>query len=70
MTAIRFLKNSTIAIITIMLLQGCGTITAKDAIKGANAIRNISTISKAGAVERASNCIKDIADPSNRGSRC
>jgi uncharacterized protein YceK len=70
MTAIRFLRNSILTVIAMTLLAGCGTITAKDAIKGANAIRNISTISKAGAVERASNCIKDRADPSNRGSRC
>jgi uncharacterized protein YceK len=56
--------------VILLLVSGCGTITAKDAIKGANAMRNIATLSKAGVVESASNCVKDVFDPSNRGSNC
>ncbi len=30
----------------------------------------IGTLSKAGVTEEATNCIKDIFDPNNRGSGC
>ena len=59
-----------LAILILLLVSGCGTITAKDAIKGANAMRNIANLSKDGAIESASNCVKDVFDPSNRGSNC
>ena len=65
------MRNSImIAVLVLALLPGCGTITAKDAIKGANAMRNIANLSKEGVVESASNCVKDVFDPSNRGSNC
>ncbi len=53
-----------------MVLTGCGTMTGKDLIKGANMAKNLSMISKAGVSEELSNCVKDVFDPGNRGSGC
>ena len=64
------MRNSVIAVMVMVMLTGCGTITAKDAIKGANAVRNLANLSKEGVIESASNCVKDVFDPSNRGSNC
>jgi hypothetical protein len=52
------------------VLTGCGTMTGKDLIKGANMAKNLSMISKAGVSEELSNCVKDVFDPGNRGSGC
>jgi|TARA_B110000046_G_scaffold184171_1_gene222009 hypothetical protein len=47
-------------------LSACGSHT----IKQINKVRMIGTLSKAGVTEEATNCIKDIFDPGNRGSGC
>jgi hypothetical protein len=47
-------------------LSACGSHT----IKQINKVRMIGTLSKAGVTEEATNCIKDIFDPNNRGSGC
>jgi hypothetical protein len=47
-----------------------GTISGKDVIRSINLANNVSKITTAGVKEEASNCIKDIFDPSNRGSGC
>lgn len=55
-----------------VMTSGCGvnTISGKDVIKSINLAKNVSKITTAGVKEEASNCIKDIFDPSNRGSGC
>ena len=47
-----------------------GTINGKDVIRSINLGMNISKITTAGVKEEATNCVKDIFDPSNRGSGC
>ena len=56
--------------VALLMLTGCGTMTGKDMIKSINLAKNASMLSKAGVAEEATNCIKDIFDPGNRGSGC
>ena len=58
------MKIFAIAMIAIML-SGCG-----NAIKTINTGRAIQGMTQAGITESATNCIKDIFDPGNRGSGC
>jgi len=53
-----------------MMLGACSATTGKDIIKGANTVRALQGITTAGVSEELSNCVKDIFDPANRGSRC
>lgn len=53
-----------------LMLGACSATTGKDIIRGANTAKAIKNLSKAGVSERATNCIKDILDPANRGSGC
>ena len=48
-----------------LMLSACS-----QTIKTVNTGRAIAGLSKAGITESATNCIKDIFDPSNRGSGC
>lgn len=56
----------------VMMTSACsvGTISGKDVIRSINIGKNISKITTAGVKEEATNCVKDILDPSNRGSGC
>lgn len=56
----------------VMMTSACsvGTISGKDVIRSINLAKNVSKITTAGVQEEATNCIKDIFDPSNRGSGC
>ena len=56
----------------VMMTSACsvGTISGKDVIRSINIGKNISKITTAGVKEEATNCIKDVFDPSNRGSGC
>tara|TARA_B100002019_G_scaffold64553_2_gene55382 strand:+ start:4019 stop:4219 length:201 start_codon:yes stop_codon:yes gene_type:complete len=58
--------------LVVMMTSACsvGTISGKDVIRSINLAKNVSKITTAGVKEEASNCIKDIFDPSNRGSGC
>ena len=58
--------------LVVMMTSACsvGTISGKDVIRSINLAKNVSKITTAGIKEEASNCIKDIFDPSNRGSGC
>lgn len=58
------MKLVMIAIVGIML-SGCSS-----AIQSANTARALGSLSSAGITESATNCIKDIFDPGNRGSGC
>lgn len=60
-----------LAVIAVMT-SGCGvtTLSGKDILRGVNTAMKVSKISKVGVKEDASNCIKDIFDPGNRGSGC
>ena len=60
-----------LAVIAVMT-SGCGvtTLSGKDILRGVNTAMKVSKITKAGVKEDASNCIKDIFDPGNRGSGC
>jgi 1,4-dihydroxy-2-naphthoate octaprenyltransferase len=53
-----------------MMLGACSATTGKDIIRGANTIKAIGNLSKAGMIESATNCTMDIFDPANRGSGC
>ena len=53
-------------VITAILLNACSS----NVIKTVNTGRALQGLSKAGMTESATNCIKDIFDPANRGSRC
>jgi len=55
-----------ISIIIIGLMLGA----CSNTIKTVNTGRAIQGLTKAGVTESATNCIKDILDPSNRGSGC
>ena len=57
-------------IVTMTSACSVGTISGKDVIRSINLAKNVSKITTAGVKEEASNCIKDIFDPSNRGSGC
>jgi len=56
------------------MLSGClsHTNTGRNIIVGANTYKHLTSGSYhgAGLEERVGNCIKDIFDPSNRGSGC
>ena len=56
----------------LLMTSACsvGTIKGKDVIRSINLGKNISKITTAGVKEEATNCVKDIFDPSNRGSGC
>ena len=58
--------------LVVMMTSACsvGTISGKDVIRSINLAKNVSKITTAGVKEEASNCIKDIFEPSNRGSGC
>jgi len=53
-------------IMTAIILNACSS----NVIQTVNTGRAIQGLSKAGITENAANCIKDIFDPANRGSRC
>lgn len=57
-------------ILVCVMLTGCGTMTPKDMLKTANALRNLDKMTTAGVSEELTNCAKDILDPGNRGSGC
>lgn len=57
-------------LVLVLVTTACGTVAPRDALKGANFLRNINKLAKPGVAERAENCIKDLVDPSLRGSRC
>ena len=56
----------------LLMTSACsvGTIKGKDVIRTINLGKNISKITTAGVKEEATNCVKDIFDPSNRGRGC
>lgn len=56
----------------LLMTSACsvGTIKGKDVIRTINLGKNISKMTTAGVKEEATNCVKDIFDPSNRGSGC
>jgi len=53
-----------------VMLGACSATTGQNVIKGANTVRAIQGLTTAGISESATNCIKDIFDPANRGSGC
>ena len=53
--------------VTLALVSGC---SAHTPIETANGIRALANMSRAGITETTVNCVKDIFDPHNRGSRC
>jgi len=53
-----------------LMLGACSATTGQNIIKSANTVRALQGITTAGINESAANCIKDIFDPANRGSRC
>ena len=55
-----------------VMTSGCGvtSLSGKDIIKTINLAKNVNKITTAGVKEEASNCVKDIFDPTNRGSGC
>lgn len=57
-----------------LMLSGClsHTNTGRNIIVGANTYKHLSggSYHGAGLEERVGNCIRDIFDPSNRGSGC
>jgi len=63
------LKNLIIVAMALML-GACSATTGQNVIKSANTVRAIQGLTTAGISESATNCIKDIFDPANRGSRC
>tara|TARA_X000000950_G_C13887606_1_gene649512 strand:- start:502 stop:699 length:198 start_codon:yes stop_codon:yes gene_type:complete len=58
--------------LVLIMTSACsiGTINGKDVIRSINLAKNVSKITTAGVKEEASNCVKDIFDPANRGSGC
>ncbi len=57
-------------IFLIVLLALSVSACSSQTIKQINKVRMIGTLSKAGVTEEATNCLKDIFDPGNRGSGC
>jgi predicted MFS family arabinose efflux permease len=53
-----------------MFIIGLMLGACSNTIKTVNTGRAIQGLSKAGITESATNCVMDILDPSNRGSRC
>jgi len=66
------MKRAILLAVIAVMTSGCGvtTLSGKDIIRGVNTAMNVSKITTAGVKEDASNCIKDIFDPGNRGSGC
>jgi hypothetical protein len=56
--------------ILIGLLVFATSACSSQSIKQINTVRMIGTLSQAGVTEEATNCLKDIFDPGNRGSGC
>jgi hypothetical protein len=62
-----------LAIVAMALLLGaCSQTTGQNVIVGINTYKALTSGSYhgAGLEERVSNCVKDVFDPSNRGSGC
>jgi hypothetical protein len=59
--------SKALVIASVVLLTGCGTITGKDMIKGANLAKNIAGLSKAGVTEELIVATKDAIDPMRGG---
>lgn len=53
-----------------LMLGACSATSGQNVIKSANTVRAIQGLTTAGVSESATNCIKDIFDPANRGSGC
>ena len=64
------MKNITLILLLAFLTSACSATTGKKIIQGYNLSKNIAGMTQAGVTEEASNCVKDIFDPSNRGSGC
>ena len=64
--------NKVLLILALTALGGCATQNYQTIIKGANTYRYATggSFSQAGINESMTNCLRDILDPSNRGSRC
>ena len=62
--------KSVLIVVMALMLGACSATTGKDIIRGANTVRALQGITTAGVSESATNCIKDIFDPANRGSGC
>ena len=63
------MKNLIIVAMALML-GACSATTGQNVIKSANTVRAIQGLTTAGVSESATNCLMDIFDPANRGSRC
>jgi len=57
-------------VVMALMLGACSATTGQNVIKSANTVRAIQGLTTAGISESATNCIKDIFDPANRGSGC
>ena len=57
-------------LLLIVLLALSVSACSSQSIKQINKVRMLGTLSKAGVTEEATNCLKDIFDPGNRGSGC
>jgi len=57
-------------LLLIVLLALSVSACSSQTIKQINKVRMIGTLSKAGVAEEATNCLKDVFDPNNRGSGC
>jgi|DEB0MinimDraft_6_1074348.scaffolds.fasta_scaffold112112_1 uncharacterized protein YcfL len=62
--------KSILIVVMALMLGACSATTGQNVIKSANTVRAIQGLTTAGISESATNCIKDIFDPANRGSRC
>ena len=62
--------KSILIVVMALMLGACSATTGQNIIKSANTVRAIQGITVAGVSESATNCIKDIFDPGNRGSGC
>ena len=62
--------KSILIVVMALMLGACSATTGQNVIKSANTVRAIQGLTKAGISESATNCIKDIFDPANRGSGC
>mgnify|MGYP005990755147 FL=1 len=56
-----------LVVLCFMSLTACGTMTPKDMLKGANAVRNISKITTPGVKEELVTMTKDVFDPMRGG---
>jgi len=62
--------KSILIVVMALMLGACSATTGQNVIKSANTVRAIQGLTTAGISESATNCIKDIFDPANRGSGC